>query len=488
MRANNMSKYRIFTKTPWDRKSAAYYTLLALVSIFYAAFLDGARIDIVSSNPKDWALLATSAGLYCLPLFFLLMLSRWAFLICVPILFYIGSIGRIYASEYLLNTHYKTAPLFFDNMVVAAITKNPENAALIAIIFALGLVAGIVRFVYARDTSTTRKGQAFAVILILAGAATGFVNEKYPDFTPQPYAYIGAMQRYATERTSDLIFKTKRTNSDAQAGDNVTGVLIFVDKLSNSSIYMNKNNMLMSRNFTQNFGSRRHNLVSGLTGASKEQPNGLTEFSTILADFKKAGYETMWFTASNQFIIPDININKKAKTNTDIYEIKINEGSPNPFLAMDALGKFTKNNNKGLFILSIDGIMPKISDRYDDIFKTGTRAEIDIEKAYRNYTNQLEALVSETAVRLKGRKAFIIMVGLAGEEISNYNDFKKNTFQTDDSIFGLWLSPELKANLDVNKISEKLKEQTTPDMVYHTALGCAGIKSDRIDDSRNLCK
>lgn len=502
MRSNNMSKYRIFTKTPWDRKSAAYYILLALVSIFYAAFLDGSRIDIIAYSPKDWALLATSAGLYCLPLFFLLMLSRWAFLICTPILFYIGSIGRIYASEYFLNTHYKTAPLFFDNTVVSSIAKNPENAAFIAIIFVSGLVAGFVRFLYARDTSTTRKGQAFAVILILAGAATAFVRESYPDFTPQPYAYIGSMQKYATERMSDLIFKTARTKSEAIAGDNVTGVIIFIDKLSNDSAYMNKNDMLISRQFSQNFGSQRHNLLSALTGAGKEQPKGLTEFPTILSDFKNAGYETAWFTAYNQFIMPDKYINKMAKTQTakhlrktlepgnetSTYRIKANEGSPNPFLAMDSLKKFAKNNTKGLFVISIDGTAPKISERYDDIFHTGKEPETDVEKAYANYTCQLEALVSETAVRLKGKEAFIIIAGLAGEEISDNNDFKKNTFQPADSILGLWLSPELKAKLDVEKISEKLKEQTTPDMVYHTALGCAGIKSESIDGVRNLCK
>lgn len=521
MRNSNMSKYRVFTKTPWDRKSAVYYTLLAFVSAFYPVIFDYARIDPLASGAKDAAILVLCAASYCLPLFFVLMLSRWVFVFTMPILFYIGAVGRIYAVDYLFNTGEKTAPLFFDNTVISIMAKNPENAAFIGGMFALGLAAGLVRFFYAKDSSVIRRGQAFAVMLIMAAAATTYIRENYKVYLPQPYAYINSMQKYLNDKAYYLLFSNNRSESEAHGYDNVTGVVIFIDKLSGLAADNITELTYKSGELKPNFSVERHNILSALTGASTETPQGIIEFPTIISAFNKTGYETFWITVSDKFAVKDSYINRLAKNESQNYIIKENNGSPNPFLAMPELSKFmaakmqalsslnvngtpvtteelyftnadgkkvSTDGTSSLFIISMEGTAPKISKRYDHIFKSeGKDNATDVYADYKNYVSRLNALISETKKRLEGRKAFIILVGINGEEISDMNDFQSGQEDIRESVLGLWLSPKLEKTVDPEKIKEKLTGKTSPDMVYHTALGCAGIKTTNLDNTKNLC-
>lgn len=485
MNGNSISKYRFFTKTPWDSKAAAYYTLLALATVIYAILTDYARADAAASGPKDAAFLIISSACCVLPLFFILAISKWVFTVFMPFIFYIGAMGHIYAKTYLFDTTYKTAPLFFKNGTVSSIAADPDMAAFMGGMFALGLAIGLIRFFYVKDKSAVRKGQAFAAILIVAGIAAAFIKEKYPNFIPQPYAYMGAMQKFATDKVYGIFFKDEREKSLASGGNEVTGVLIFADKLSGNKKYAPGNGNVIE-NFSQNFGSPRHNLLSALTGAGKNEAAGITVYPTLLSDFKNAGYPVRWFTSSNKLSVSDGYIGKLAEKEAETYEIKNNKGTPNPFLAMDSLKDFTDNGNRGLFIVYIEGTPPKIISRYPEIFQIEGGKDSP-EKAYEGYAAYLNALVSETRKRLSGKKAFIILAGMEGEDISGFNDFKTDPLNRPDSILWVWLSPELEAIYGGAKQYGD-PENHGPDMIYHTALGCAGIKTPRLDETKNLCR
>lgn len=506
MRNSNMSKYRVFTTTPWDRKSASYYTLLAFVSAFYAVVFDYVRIDTFAIEPKDAAILVLCSASYCLPLVFALMLSRWVFVLSAPLLFYIGAVGRIYTEDYLFDTGTKTAPLFFDNTVISAMAKNPDNAAFIGGMFALGLAVGLVRFFYAKDTSVIRRGQAFAVMLVMTAAATTYIRENYKPYLPQPYAYIASMQQYLNDKAYYMVFNSARSETEVTGYDNVTGVVIFIDKLAGLAADNMTELTYKSGNLKPNFGIDRHNTLSALTGASTQMPQGITLFPTIISVFNKADYDTFWITVSDKFAIKDSYINRLAKSESQNYIIKENNGSPNPFLALTELSNFMTSQLQGLNIMNIDGkematngtasllviniegTAPKISKRYNNIFRADVKVNSsNVQTDYRNYVSSLDVLLSETKKRLEGRNAFIILMGISGEEISNTNDFRAGKGDNPPSVFGLWLSPKLEKKVNTETIKEKLKDATSPDMIYHTTIGCAGIKTTNLDNTKNLC-
>ena len=479
-----MNKYKIFTKTPWDKKAAIFYTLLLFLSIIYALFFDAPRVDATTYG-KNATLLIVACASLCLPLFFLLMLSRWVFIVIAPLLFYIGAVSRVYAVNYLLNVTPNTAPLFFNNSVIGKFAENPENAAFLGGMFTLGLAAGFIRFFYAKDAYVIRKGQAFAIILILAAIGADFLRKNYPQFTPQPYAYVGAMQKYATEKVMNYFFYPKFIETTANKGDDVLGIIIFADKLSSDADYSGfetSEKFYVNKNFSPNFINFRHNFLSAFTGAGKNNPNGVTDGELLISILKKIGYPTEWVGLHNKFIIKNDFINRIAKKTVEKYSLKENFGYPNPLLAIENIDEFIKNNTKGFLVIFSEGTPPKIAERYGDFFLHGDKVVKDnVEKAYTQYIMQTKTFINEIKNRLEDKKAFIILAGLEGEEIIDYNDFKNTGKNVLPSVFALWVSPSLEKAI-------KHQDSITVDYLYHTVLGCAGITSPNLDNTKNLCE
>ena len=77
-----------FLKIPWSKRAFLYYVLLMLNTFLYTLIFDEPRIQLLNLDQYNTALIITLAALFNLVLFFLLMLSKWAFIIINPVLFY----------------------------------------------------------------------------------------------------------------------------------------------------------------------------------------------------------------------------------------------------------------------------------------------------------------------------------------------------------------------------------------------------------------
>ena len=101
-----------FLKIPWSKRAFSYYVLLLLNTFLYTLIFDEPRIQLMNLNHYNTALIITLAALFNLVLFFLLMLSKWVFIIVNPVLFYIGSVGALYADKFHLDTTEHSATKF----------------------------------------------------------------------------------------------------------------------------------------------------------------------------------------------------------------------------------------------------------------------------------------------------------------------------------------------------------------------------------------
>ena len=107
-----------FLKIPWSKRAFSYYVLLLLNTFLYTLIFDEPRIQLFNLDQYNTALLITLAALFNLVLFFLLMLSKWVFVIINPVLFYIGSVGAVFADLFLLVSTVFSASIFFLHITI----------------------------------------------------------------------------------------------------------------------------------------------------------------------------------------------------------------------------------------------------------------------------------------------------------------------------------------------------------------------------------
>ena len=255
-----------FLKIPWSKRAVSYYILLLLNTFLYTLIFDEPRLMLYEYSPKDIALIIICAALFNLFLFFILMLSKWVFVIVNPLLYYFGAVGVIYADKFHLDTTILSAPKFLlHNTISSSISSNFAYILFITLMFLLGLGLGFLRFFFARDKSVIRRGQVFALIFIISSITYSFLYNNFSNVSIQPYAFLkGAKDYLVTSLIYKIQFKDRKDMITAQkTDDNITGIVILVDKISNklyssnnkAITFMIKENIIKYNGFKSEFNN-----------------------------------------------------------------------------------------------------------------------------------------------------------------------------------------------------------------------------------------
>ncbi len=490
MSGNQMRKYSIFTKVPWDKSSVIYYVLLLFTSCLYSALFEGPRIKAVSESVYGDAALMAASIFCCLAVFFLLMLSKYVFAASCPILFYLGAVSRLYASELHLDTTSRTAPLFTSNETVSFFISNPENGVYLASMFFLGLALGIARF-FAADKSAVRRGQVFAVALILAAGSARYISETGKDFTPMPAAYMAGMQEYISGGLSRAILSAEKEPLKAVPGEKDVTVLVIVSDRMSDIFFKKPGAMPLADSVNMNIftgiepcsGDTGVSMMCALTKASKENFGPAAEKRTVVSMFSSAGYATHWINVSNS-LIKSLPFSAEAGKEAGAYEEIKSAGSPNPFAAMDAITEILENGG-GFITVNIEGTLPEVKARYPEIFNKKRPDGQNIREAeYLNYMDFIDAFIYEASRKLENRRAIIIFTGLAGEDTEKSPAAAEGT-----TVFGIWVSPALENETGLNeKITANGKRKPAQNWIFSSIAGCAGLKSEEIEADKNICE
>ena len=287
-----------FIKIPWNKRAVAYYILLLLNTFLYTLIFEEPRIALYDFSQKDIALTIILVSIFNLFMFFLLMIFKWVFIIINPILYYIGAVGFIYADKFHLDTNIYSAPKFLlHNTISSSISSNLSYTIFITSMFLLGLFFGLIRFFFAKDKSIIRKGQIFAFIFICASISYSFLynNIKYTNI--QPYAFLkGAKDYLVTSVIYKIQFKDRKDMITAQkTDDNITGVVVLLDKISNrlyssnnkAITFMIKENIIKYNGFKSEFNNNNITRSAVMTGAAADKINNYTDSTSFISRFKK---------------------------------------------------------------------------------------------------------------------------------------------------------------------------------------------------------
>lgn len=479
-----------FLKIPWNKRAVSYYILLILNTFLYTLLFDEPRINLLNLTPYNTAILITLTALFNLVLFFILMLSKWVFIIINPVLFYIGSVGALYADKFHLDTtEYSSVKFLLHNTIKSAISENTTNIIFITLMFLLGLTIGFIRFFFARDTSVIRKGQAFAIIFLIAVICYTNLYNNFNQFTMQPYAFLKGIKTYTVSNISYKLSAKKRHDkvNGVKVDDNITGVVILIDKLANIPLNnttqlmpLTHKNITIINNVKTDYINNYITRSAVLTGATAENINDINNSKSFISIFKNAGYSIEYFAIYNSLLSKDPLAYNIIKNDTKNITEKYTNKSPNLFTSLTYIKEFNKNNNGGLFIVNSEGSAAIINMRYKDFINNNTN-----ENEYEQYISYIDAYLYETINILKDKKAFVIIQGLEGEKfIDNIYKSENNT-----STMIIWVSDKLNSEYNTrNVINSHINDIVLDDTLLNTLLGCFNMNEAVIDSSRNLCR
>ena len=457
-----------FLKIPWSKRAVSYYILLLLNTFLYTLIFDEPRLMLYEYSPKDIALIIICAALFNLFLFFILMLSKWVFVIVNPLLYYFGAVGVIYADKFHLDTTILSAPKFLlHNTISSSISSNFAYILFITLMFLLGLGLGFLRFFFARDKSVIRRGQVFALIFIISSITYSFLYNNFSNVSIQPYAFLkGAKDYLVTSLIYKIQFKDRKDMITAQkTDDNITGIVILVDKISNK-LYSSNNKAITFM--------IKENIIK-YNGFKSEFNNNSTSFISVL---KNAGYNTAYIGIYNSLLSKD-NYNYYLVENDteNIYEQQTNN-SPNLFRSISYINDFLKSNKGGIIVVNAEGSAPYIEKRYKDFITTTSENEYD------NYISYINAYIKEVISLLKDKDAFVIIQGLEGETVNN-----GISVQDEESVMLVWVSDTLENKyMTRSRFQSNIDDKILDDTIYNSVLGCMELNGNGIKSGSNLCR
>ncbi len=457
---NNMQKYRIFTKTSWDKPAALFYLLLLFTAILYSAMFTPPHTALMELSGKDSALATLLTASCVLPLFFVIFLSKWATVILMPLLFYIGTISNMYSEKLGEHVTPLNAPMFFNTNAVVDIVSNTGSMFFVIAMFMTGIAVGAIRLMYTDDNITVRKGQMFAAVLILCFGSVNLIRDKFPTYIPMPYIFFTSMQDYAKMQAYSLVADNEAQGITATATqDDRYTVVVLLDKFADVVFTADNNTLINNENIIT------AEYVHEQTPAVLELEHLLTYDNTsLLHTFKNANVPTEWINISNS-LKANNSITYKYAHQADNYTFIDNSVFPNPFLAVDKVKEFMQANKNGLIIINIEGTPKSVESRYPSTFENG--------ESYANYTSFIDGFLYETIHLLDTHDATLVAVPLSGEATQG--------FENTSAIF--WQSNKTVENRLPNNISSILK---TGDLFY-AILGCSSINTDNKATDKSLC-
>ncbi len=479
-----------FLKIPWSKRAFLYYVLLMLNTFLYTLIFDEPRIQLLNLDQYNTALIITLAALFNLVLFFLLMLSKWAFIIINPVLFYIGSVGAIYADKFHLDTtEYSATKFLLHNTIKSSISENTTYTVFITLMFLLGLSLGFVRFFFARDKSVIRRGQVFAVIFLISVICYNNIYNNYNQFTLQPYAFFKGVKNYTISYLSYKFSADIRQNkiNASKTDDNITSVVILIDKLSNAPFkqtgyqtHLTNGSIIILDNVTTDYANNYSTRSAVLTGAAAENINDINNSKSFISVFQNAGYNVEYFAVYNSLLSKDALAYNIVKNDTKNITEKYTNNSPNLFTSLAYIKEFTVKNNGGLFIVNAEGSAPLISMRYKDFINNNTSDD-----EYCQYIDYIDAYLYETIKLLKDKKAFIILQGLEGEK---YNNGLSESTDSSSAMI-VWVSEKLNQEYNTaDIISAHKNDKVLDDTLFNTLPGCFQMDNAVSNNGRNLCR
>jgi glucan phosphoethanolaminetransferase (alkaline phosphatase superfamily) len=247
-----------------------------------------------------------------------------------------------------------------------------------------------------------------------------------------------------------------------------------------------------------------------LTRATRADRKLASKETSFIGIFRKLGFYTTWLGMQGTYTAIDSPYFDLAKEShkalllgTDVDVFSGNDSSLFPLI-----DNFYQDqpNGKNLLILHTYGSHFHYEERYTDEFRKyqptckkkkflTDMSHCSVEEIINSYDNSIlytDYFVKSVIDRLRDKKALVIYASDHGESLGEGGRFLHGTFNNGEQIavsMSFWMSdkymkafPQMARNL-----RNFSKEHILHDHLFHSILGCSGIKSSIIENKLNLC-
>lgn len=269
-------------------------------------------------------------------------------------------------------------------------------------------------------------------------------------------------------------------------------------------------NMIYFKDVTACYPLTRVALPCMLTRATRENRMQSSTETSFIGIFRELGFYTSWFGMQGTYTVidsPYYDLAKEAHKSlligVDVDVFSTNDSSLYPFV-----DQFFQEHPKGnnLLMLHTYGSHFHYEERYTDEFRKFTptclkkqfltdMTHCSLEEITNSYDNSIlftDNFIKNIIDRVRDKNALVIYTPDHAESLGEGGRFLHGTHNADEQIavnMIVWASDKFMQKYP-DKIENLRKMQHTPilhDNLFHSILGCSGIKSETIDNNLNLC-
>lgn len=269
-------------------------------------------------------------------------------------------------------------------------------------------------------------------------------------------------------------------------------------------------NLLYFNDVTACYPLTRTAVPCMITRATRDNRDASITETSFISIFKKLGFYTTWLGMQGTYTAIDApyfdlakESNQSLLLGTDVELFSSIDSSLFPFV-----DKFYQEHQDGknLLILHTYGSHFHYEERYTDEFRKFTptcrkkkflsdMSHCSIEERINSYDNSIlytDYFIKNIIDKVRDKKSLVIYTSDHGESLGEGKRFLHGTHNADEQVavnMVFWFSEKYIESYP-NQIKSLKNLQNTPilhDHLFHSILGCSGIKSDAIDSKLNLC-
>ncbi|MCT4635715.1 MAG: sulfatase-like hydrolase/transferase [Rickettsiales bacterium] len=282
------------------------------------------------------------------------------------------------------------------------------------------------------------------------------------------------------------------------------------EKKTNPLLEQEGNNLIYFKNVTSCYPLTRVAVPCMITRGTKENISSSRKETSFISVLKSLGFYTTWLGMQGTYTVIDApyfdlakESHKSLLVGTDVDMFSSDDSSLFPFIK-----QFFQEHQTGKNLLTLHtyGSHFHYEERYTDEFRKFTPTcfkkqfltdmnHCSNEERINSYDNSIlytDYFIKKTIDHLRDKNAIVIYSSDHGESLGEGGRFLHGTHNADEQIavnMIFWVSdkyiqlhPEYVNNL--HKIKNK---KISHNNLFHSILGCGGVKSEVIDKNLNLC-
>ena len=459
------------------------------------------------------------------PFLYALSIRKIFFKLLAIFIYVISGLSAYFVYKFRISINSEIVAAFFESSKDEALTFL--NMELI-----LGLIAsGLLGWLYILSIERSKydieqnKKLSFITIVFTLGCLLGdgdWVNNILP------YNILKESGNYFLEKTSIVqkrfdIASNYNYEIDNINSDDLNVVLIIGEsarndhfslggyvKETNPKLTKEGDNLIFYKDVTACYPLTRVAVPCMITRATRENRKISAKETSFIGVFKKLGFYTTWVGMQGTYTAIDAPYFDLAKEShkalllgTDVDIFNSNDSSLFPFV-----DEFIKQHPKGknLLVLHTYGSHFHYEDRYTEEFRKNTpickkkkfltdMSHCSLEEIINSYDNSIlytDYFISKVINKFRDRKTLIIFTPDHGESLGEGGRFLHGTHNADEQIqvpMMFWASDKYIKSypLNIDNLNKFKNEKILHDHLFHSILGCSGIKSDIIENKLNLC-